>query len=355
MTHFFAPGPIRIPDCLKEDLSTTAPYFAGKEFSKILERIQPRLKEVFGTQNPVMIGTGSGSLGMESVVSNFFEAGDLVVVIITGKYGMNWSAMCRRRGLEVVEIVVPDGMPISGEKLEGAMSSGSSVAGVFITHVDTTTGVLNDVDGLREIIRKYPQVLIVVDAVCSLLSEHLVSSDYDVVISASQKALSLPPGLFFMTASPFAMTVASTITERSFYFDVLREGKRAIGNTTTFTPASNLIMALDTALAVVVDFLGGPKVVIEKNRERAEYARHRLEKAGLTLWSKSPSNAVTAISNSNSSYIVSKLEEEDIIVGSGVRELVGKIFRIMHFGWDLEFEELEFVLDRAIHFSNPYP
>ncbi|MBW8001679.1 MAG: alanine--glyoxylate aminotransferase family protein [Planctomycetes bacterium] len=355
MTHFFAPGPIKIPDCLREALSTTAPYFAGKEFSKVLEQIQPRLQEVFNTDNPVMIGTGSGSLGMECAVTNFFSHGDVVIVLVTGKYGKNWSEMCQRHGLVVAEVSAPPGSAASKAELSELMSRFSKVKGVFITHVDTTTGILNPIEEFRHIIRtSYPNTLIVVDAICSLLTEQLVSSNYDVVISASQKALSLPPGLFFMTASRLAVDVASRTEERPFYFDVVKEYDRTLTNTTTFTPASNLIMALDVALRIIVDILT-PTLIIDRSMILSTSSKVTLSKAGLSLFSKSPANAITVVYHSNSDYIISKLEESGIIIGSGVRELKGKIFRIMHFGWDTKSRDLDEVLSSVIHFADPYP
>lgn len=342
----FAPGPISTPTKVLNAMATDPPYFAGRKFSALLESIQPMLREVFRTDLPVMIGTGSGTLGMECAVSNFFNTRDAVVVFNTGKYGKNWAEICSRWGLEVVEVVSRPGSPARVGSFKRIMSTErSKIRGVFVTHVETTTGVVNDIRAIREVAGK--DTLVVVDGISSLLSEQLISSHYDVVIGASQKALSLPPGLFFMTISEKALERRATSHLPKFYFDVAVEYERTKKNITTFTPASNLIVGLKVTLEEVLKI--GVRSLILNARGRAEVARQAFVDAGFELFSRPSSNAVTAVSFENSNKLLAILEDNyNVIIGGGVRELVDKIFRVMHFGWETSFAESKYVTECII-------
>jgi len=347
--HLFAPGPIRIPDVIKRTFLVDPPYFTSEGFSDLIREIQPKLQAVFNTRNLVLIGTGSGTLGMEMAVSNFFSEGDNVIVVDSGKYGTNWALMCESYGLKVNWVSVKPGEPVSIADIDDQFTN--DTVGIFVTHVETTTGVLHPI---KEISDKYKKkCLILVDAVSSLLTEPLCADDYDVVISASQKAISIPPGLFFMSVSHDASThYAAESSLPKFYFDVTNELLRLEKGITTFTPASNLYLALNVALDEILKY--GVENIIRGTGHIAAETRKHLSR-DFDLFSNEPCNAVTACICTNSNLLIKRLYDEGIVVGSGVRELNDKIFRVMHFGWDLSEKELNSVIKSILILHDPYP
>ena len=346
--HLFAPGPIRIPEVIKHTFLVDPPYFTSSAFSDLIREIQPKLQTIFTTTDPVLIGTGSGSLGMEMAVWNFFNSKDHVVVVDSGKYGSNWVKMCQGRDLDVAVVKPKPRHPVT--LVEIAKVIKPETRGIFITHVETTTGVLHPI---KEVADEFGEnCLIVVDAVSSLLTEPLVASDYDVVISASQKAISIPPGLFFMSVSTLARNRAYRCDWPPFYFDVTNELDRLEKGITTFTPASNLYLALNQALNEILKV--GVSNLIGFTRSMAYMTREKLSR-DFDFYPKVPGNAVTVCDCEGSNLLIQRAYNEGVVIGAGVRELSDKIFRIMHFGWDLKEKELNNVIKNVLLLYNPYP
>jgi aspartate aminotransferase-like enzyme len=338
----FAPGPVRVPDEIKYTFLHDPPYFTTAKFSQLIDEIQPKLKYVFDSSNPVLIGTGSGTLGMEMSVSNFFNRSDEVIVLDMGKYGINWAKIGLAYGLNVTTIKSEYGRFVPLDHLQSVITGNQDFKGIFITYVETTSAVKAPLDRYYELIKEVsPETLIVVDAVSALLTEQLPSYLYDVVISASQKGLQLPPGLFFMTCSDRAIQRATASKLPTFYFDVINEMERAHKNITTFTPAAPLYYALNKALDQIE--LVGRDDVIERTMEHAEHVRTTLAE-DFQQFSQAPCNSVTACVCENSNHFIDTLYDVGLVIGGGVRSLNNKIFRMMHFGWDLDENEVESAL-----------
>lgn len=351
----YAPGPVRIPDKIKYRMLTDPPYFTTTEFSALLGRIQGRIKDFFGHSNPMLIGTGSGTLGLEATIQNFFSRGDHVLLIDTGKYGANWGKIAMQYGLNVVTIAVDHGEAVDLGTVEALLKSkNTDFRGILVTHTETTTGVVNDIDGIRKLRNENALgALLCVDAVSSFLTEDFKIGEYDVVISASQKALQCPPGLFFMFVSDSALSRAEQSKLPKFYFDVLNEHRRALRNITTFTPASTTVVALDATLHEI-DLMGGPQSVILKAEMAAAAVRDQL-KVKFTLIGNKP-NAVTAFYKESAKGFAGYLEYNyNLVVGTGVRHWSDTVLRIMHFGWDLNMDQVTGVARAIVGASDPYP
>lgn len=349
-----APGPFSIPPQIKQALQETPPYFASPEFSVVLKEIQPLLQMVMGTRNRVLIGTGSGSLGMQMAVDNFVSQGNMVLVLCTGKYGYNWSEMCSRAKCEV--LILPEtgpGETISLNRFKACLKyEGHKIKAIYMTHVETTTGVVSPIKEYAFYARKHSDCLLIVDAVSSVMVENLYCDDFDVVISASQKGLNMPPGLFFMTCNERAYARAQEIPFRPFYFDVVNELRRNKDNITTFTPATNLVMALK----VVLDHIAkeGKHAILERNQRFATWAFEELTQC-YPSFSKYPTYALTALETKDNGKLRNDLREKGIIIGDGVRELKGHIVRIAHMGWALDETKLHALVEIVKHLVKPYP
>lgn len=338
----FAPGPIRIPDIVKQSFSDDVVYFASKDFSDLFLSVQKKLKVVFDTDNSVLVGNGSGSLGMEVSVMSFFNPGDSVCVITSGKYGDNWYKMCKNHNLNTFKCDAsysPACYPLEDFDIF-CQSYARNLKGIFVTHFETTSGVLNPIKEYLRIYRKNGGTgLFIVDAICSLLTEELCSDDYDVVIGASQKALSLPPGLFFMSVSNRAIEYAvNKIGGETFcYFNFLKEYAYQRNGMSVFTTSVHLIQALNVSLDFIL--LRGIDFIINKCRENALFLRNELC-PNFNRFPINEGNAVTVFHHDKAPELVKRCYDLGLVLGSGIRDLHDTTFRVMTFGWSLETSSL---------------
>jgi aspartate aminotransferase-like enzyme len=351
----YAPGPVKIPDKIKWAMLSDPPYFTTLDFQRLIYKIQSKMSTFFGSPNPVLIGSGSGTLGMEMVVQNFFSEGDNVIVLENGKYGENWAKICMQYKLNVLTVSEEMGIPINPDNIESILKSRSiDIKGLFVTHVETTTGVVNPISQIRKMVYNFsPRTLMCVDAVSSFLTEDFHIPNYDVVITASQKALQLPPGLFMMFTSHEALAAAKKSKFPKFYFNVIEENIRMSKNMTTFTPASTLFVGLITVLDEI-EKLGGPSSVISNTKKTAKAVRDIL-RTKYTIAGNEP-NGVTAFYVDGSNSVAEYLEHTyNIVIGRGLRKWNNQALRMMHFGWDLDIEEATKVACSVSCCTTPYP
>ncbi len=339
--RLYAPGPIRIPNEVKMAMMEDPPYFTTRGYTDLVFALQSDITHLVENHNPMLIGAGSGSLGMEVIVQNLFSPGDDVIVIENGKYGHNWAKICHTYGLRVMSIMAEYGKEVSLKAVEGIVKSHNiDFKGILVTHVETTTGVVNDVAGIKALRDKYiPNALMCIDAVSSFLTETFYVNDYDVVLTASQKALSCPPGLFLLFVSDRALTAAERCKRERFYFDIVNEMERANKGITTFTPASTLVNGLYTAVNEILK-RGGQKCMIDL-AQQGRYIVHKVLQHKFTLAGNGP-NGVTAFYCDQANEHADHLEKVyNTVIGRGVRDWNDKVLRMMHFGWDLDLEDLE--------------
>lgn len=204
------PGPIEVDDdVLLANASAAVPH-TSPVFNKIMKESLEMLKEVLFTKTgQPFIVAGSGTLGWDMVASGLVEPGEHALVLNTGYFGDSFADCLETYGANVTQVKVELGAAVPPSKLADALT-GKSFKVVTITHCDTSTGVLNDAKALAETVRKAsPETLVVLDAVCSVGSEEIRMDDWgiDVVVSASQKGLSCPPGLSVTCASEKAIKV----------------------------------------------------------------------------------------------------------------------------------------------------
>jgi aspartate aminotransferase-like enzyme len=222
---------------------------------------------------------------------------------------------------------------------------GDSIKGVFMTHFETTTGVLSPIEEYREYFRKeIPNALLIVDAIGSFLSEELNADLYDIVLVSSQKGLSLPSGLFFLSVSQKAIDAAEALSESLsgfsslLYFDIKKQIDYQVNrHTTVNTPNSMLLVAADVAIETI-RWLGGTKYCIRLAEQMAGVVRYKVG-SYMPTYSSNPGNAVQIFRYRYSKKLVEGCKKEGILIGSGVRKLSDNTFRIKSFGWERNFEE----------------
>ncbi len=201
--YLFSPGPTTVPpDTL---LAMAAPIFHHRtpEFEALFARVRAGLKEVFGTEQEVLTLACSGTGAMDAAVANLLAPGDKALVLSGGKFGQRWGDICRAYGVEVEEIEVEWGTAVDPRQIEEYLKADEDIKAVFTTYSETSTGVQTDLKGVAQIVNTYQDVLLVTDAITALGVVELPMDEWgvDVVVTGSQKALMLPPGLAFSPSS----------------------------------------------------------------------------------------------------------------------------------------------------------
>ncbi len=256
------PGPIEFTDEVMAEMARPTPSHADPAFIDVFGQALEDLRSVFlaGPDYQPFILAGSGTLAMDSAVANLIEPGDSVLVVDTGYFSQRMADIVRRYGGEVQLLSAPPGETIHPEQLRQALQNQHADI-VTITHVDTSTGVLTDVQGLAAV-AKQEGCLVIVDGVCAAAAEELRQEQWeiDVYLTASQKAIGTPPGLGLLVVSPLAMAkwlgrahpVGSYYSDWGYWLPIM-EAYEARKASYFATPAVNLVMALATSLRQILN------------------------------------------------------------------------------------------------------
>lgn len=364
MPRIYAPGPIDLPDIIKKELLVDPPYFGSKKFHNIIEKMQGQLQTLFQTKNPVLLCTGSGSLLMEQVILNFFSPNSKIVVINSGRYGQHWIDCAKIHGLHVKEIkanlTATKGISTSTEEIDQWLKDHPDTQGVFCQHVETTTGIKNNIKEISKSVRKHTNALFIVDAISSFLSEDVRVDewDLDVVLVSSQKGLSLPPGLGLLSVSKKAEQFCCASTFPKYYFDVKTELDRQITkHQTRFTPATQVIMCLSKLLDFLEPIDESIQIIFKNTNIDSNKAASFLFSNNILIpYSNTPNSTIIVgllPEDINPTLFFNTLETKyDYYLGRGTELIKDRGVRIRTFGWDLSYTDLSTVLytiDNLIH------
>jgi aspartate aminotransferase-like enzyme len=331
--YLFTPGPTPVPPPVLAALAEPVLHHRGPDFRLVYSRCLERLKAVCRTEREVLLFTSSGTGLMESAVANLVSPGDRVLVASAGYFGERWTELARAYGADVEELACAWGDVPSAADL-AARLDGHDV--VFLTHSETSTGVVADLQALAAA-AKDAGALVAVDAVSSLGAVPLETDAWglDVVVSGSQKALMTPPGLALVTVSERAWARRGAAPR--FYFDWERTRAAQEQLDAAFTPATSLVVALDVALGLLLE--EGLEAAFERHVRLGRACRAGVRAMGLELFSPDDDSAsvVTAIrapEGIDSGELVLALRDRfGITLAPGQGPLKGKIFRIGHIGW----------------------
>jgi aspartate aminotransferase-like enzyme len=339
------PGPTPVPENVLLALAKHPIGHRSGEFSQIMADVTANLKWLHQTENDVLMLTVSGTGAVEAGITNFFSAGDRVLVAHNGKFGERWAEVANAFGLDVQEVTAPWGKPIDPEAIKAALAADTAktIKGVVVTHSETSTGVLNDLETISKHVKAHG-ALIIVDAVTSLSAVNVPIDTWglDVVCSGSQKGFMIPPGMGFVTVSPKAWEAYKVAKLPRYYMDLGKYSKSAAKNTTPFTPPVNLIVALQTALNMMR--VEGLENIFARHQRHMHATRAAITAMGLPLYAPEGhgSPAITSVApiTVEAEKVRSIMKKKfDIVLAGGQDDLKGKIFRIGHLG---------FVCDRDI-------
>jgi aspartate aminotransferase-like enzyme len=336
--YLMTPGPTPVPPEVLAAMALPIVHHRGPDFKPIYARCLERLKEVYRTGNDVLLFTGSGTGGLESVVSNLCSPGERVVVVSAGYFGERWAVVAERYGCEVDHIRYEWGELPSPEDLAARLAELGGAGAVLITHSETSTGVVADVRALAAA-AKEADALVGVDAISSLGAIPCETDAWslDAVVSGSQKALMTPPGLAMVSVSAAAWEAQAEARLPRYYFDweITRKGQERLD--APFTPAVSIVIGLDVALGLLLE--NGLEAAFEHHIRLGRACRAGIKAMGLELFS--PDDDTSAVVTSvrvpdpvdGTQFLLDVRDRMGITLAPGQGPLKGKVFRIGHIGY----------------------
>jgi aspartate aminotransferase-like enzyme len=344
--YLFSPGPTMLPPGVLLKMAEPIMHHREPEFEKLFAEIREGLKYLFQTKNEVLIFTSSGTGAMEGAVSNVLSKGDKALVVRGGKFGERWGEICKAYGIEFIPIDVDWGKAVDPKQIQKALASNPSIRAVYTQASETSTGAKHPIREIAEIVKKYEETVLVVDAITGIGVFNLPMDEWniDILISGSQKALMLPPGLAFAALSEKAWKFVDRSNLPKYYFDFKKELKSAQKNQNSYTPAISLFVGLRESLHLIRK--EGLEGIFQRHEKLAEATRAAVKALSLELFAPDfPSNALTAVKVPEG-IPGGKLknlffEKFGITVAGGQDQVKGKIIRIAHLGY---YERLDMVM-----------
>src|SRR5712692_7917855 len=340
--YLMAPGPTPVPPNVLLAMAQPMIHHRTSEYDALLSEVRAGLKRLVQTTQDVLTPACTGTGAMEAAVANTLSAGDTVIVVNAGAFAQRWLAICRAYALNIVELQAPHGDTVAPERVAEALAANPHARAVLVQHSESSTGVLHDVRAYAQVTRGTEAILIV-DAVSSLGIAELPMDAWgvDVVVSASQKGLMLPPGLGLVVLSDKAWAAAKRSTLPRFYLDLSEERKYAARNEARFTPAVSIMVGLREVLRMID--AEGLASVFNRHTRLSPACRAGAEALGLVLSPKTtPGPALTAVlapSGVDADRVVEGFAtSHNITIDGGRGPTKGKIFRIGHMGYVGDFD-----------------
>ncbi len=352
--RLLTPGPTPVPERLSLRMAQPIVHHRSPEFEAVFGRVREGLQWLFQTKQDVIVLASSGTGAMEASWVNFLRRGDKVVVIDGGKFGERWGKFAKAYGVNAVTLKCEWGTPVAPAAVEGALREHPDAKAVYLQANESSTGVYHPVRELAQVTAR-TQAILVVDAISAMGAMPLPMDEWgiDVLIGAGHKALGLPPGIAFLAASDKAWKLNEAADLPRFYFDLKRERESQKKNQTAWTPAITLVAGLDESLQMFRE--EGLEAVFQRHERMARAARAGMQGLGLTLYSKSPSPAMTTVlapEGIDSEKLTKHLfKQYGIKIVGGQDAAKGKIFRIAHLGYFDDFDMLVIIgaIERGLH------
>jgi len=349
-TKLFIPGPVEVSAATMAAMTQPMIGHRSKDFQNLYGRIMPMLQQLFVTSQPVFISTSSAWGVMEGSIRNLVAK--KVLNCCCGAFSDKWYDVSLACGKQAEALRVPWGQPITPEAVDAALSKGGFDA-ITVVHSETSTGVLNPLREIVEVVKKYPDVLLITDTVSSFSTVPIPFDDLglDVMLLGVQKALALPPGMALFAASNRAFERAASINDRGYYFDFIEFRKNAENLMTPSTPVIPLIYALESKLNEIL--AEGLDARFERHARLNRLVHDWVDRHGFGYLPPDGfrSKALTCVHNTreiDTAAFVSALKKDfNFAIDGGYGKIKGTTFRISNMGdeTDATMAELISALD----------
>ncbi len=341
--YLLAPGPTPVPPEVLLAMSAPMIHHRSPDFIPVIQKVRAGLKWLFQTSQEVITVAGSGTAGMEASMTNFLSPGDKVIAVNGGKFGERWLKIAKAYGVTAIEVTVPWGDSVDLSQVEKILAGDPAIKAVYVQASETSTGVWHDIQGLARLTAGREQTILVVDAITALGVVNIPMDQWgiDVLITGSQKALMLPPGLACIAVSEKAWSLNQTARCPRFYLDLKREKDNILKDSNAWTPAVSLWIGLAKSLEMMQS--EGLDRLFARHRLLARATREGVRGFGLSIFARqTPSDALTAIvapEGFDGEAIYKNLRRQYGITGAGGQDqLKGKVFRVSHMGYSDTFD-----------------
>lgn len=329
----FIPGPVEVKDDVLQKMATPMIGHRTKEASKLQRDISEKLMKLFYTKHQIMLSTTSGSGLMEAAIRSCTRK--RAAVFAVGAFGKRWHDMAVANNVPADKFEVEWGKPTTPEMVDEVLSTGKYDL-ITVTHNETSTGIMNPVEEIGEVVKKYPDVVFCLDTVSSAAGAKVEvdKCGVDICITSTQKALGLPPGLSICTFSEKAIEAAKQVENRGFYLDLLRlyQYIQKKDHQYPSTPSLSHMFALNYQLDKIMG--EGIENRFARHKEMADYVRAWAKKNfELFADEKYASNTLTTIKNTRGISVADlnkKLAMRGFMISNGYGNLKEKTFRIAH-------------------------
>jgi aspartate aminotransferase-like enzyme len=331
----FIPGPVEVSQ--KTLAAMTGPMIGHRsaDFKALYRAVYPGLQQLFQTSQPVFLSTSSAWGVMEGAIRNLVKKG--VLNCMCGAFSDKWFDVSKRCGKHAVPLQVEWGKPIDPAEVDTLLATGQFDA-VTLIHNETSTGVMSPLKEISDVLSKYPDVLFIVDTVSSFSALPIPMDDLgiDLMLTGSQKALALPPGLSLFSASQAAFARAAQLPDRGYYFDLLEFQKNAEDFMTPSTPTIPHIYALRSKLEDI--FNEGLEHRFERHLETNRLVQEWVQTNGFEFFAQEGFRSVTLTCVKNNreidvaAFAKRVRDEHGFQIDGGYGKIKGKTFRISNMG-----------------------
>ncbi|HSR52783.1 MAG TPA: alanine--glyoxylate aminotransferase family protein [Acidobacteriota bacterium] len=341
--RLFTPGPTPLSPEAQEALGRPIIHHRTPEYAELHKATVANLKKIFKTSNDLLLLSASGTGAMEAAVNNLLNASNHVLVVVAGKFGERWYELCEKFGVPATALCKEYGEAASVDEIRSKIKENPEIDALLLQGSETSTATSHDLRAIGNMLRsEFPEVISVVDGITSVACEWLETDEWglDIVISGSQKAFAVPPGLSFLSVSPRTLEQMKANQAPRYYFDLPKEAEKQAEGKTAYTSSVSLTAALHATTESILQH--GLKRVIGETAEMAHATREGLTRLGFKLLSQAPANACTAAyppDGISGSDLARELHERfGLKVAGGQGRLKGRIIRIAHLGY---FDQLD--------------
>lgn len=339
--YLLSPGPTPVPPEALQVMAEPMFHHRTPRFRKMFQEVTEGLQEVCCTKGDVITLFGSGTAAMEAAVVNAVDEGEKALVVRGGKFGERWGDICSAYGIEFTAIDPEWGSAATPEQIAEALKANPGIVAVFITLVETSTGVLTDVKGIGDVV-KDTDALLVVDGISGVGAVECRLDDWhiDMLAVGSQKALMIPPGLAYIAVSGKAWKKIEATKRGCFYLDLLKHRKVLPKFDPAFTPPINLLAAQKKALEIIRE--EGIENVWKRVSRLGAATRAAVEAMGLDTFSRAPADCLTTVKipeGVDGGEVVKDMREvQGVTPAGGQAHLKGKIVRLASMGYVNHFD-----------------